>query len=412
MKRRVVVTGLGAVTPVGMGKNKFWDAIKNGVCGVDRITKFDAQNFTTQIAAEVNDFNPVDFIDKKEARRMDTFTQYAIAATRMAFEDGRINMDQIDRNRLGVVLGSGIGGIETLENQFAVMFDKGPSRISPFFIPMMISNMAAGQISIIFGAEGPNETVVSACASGTNAIGDAFKVIQRGDADMMITGGSEAAVTPIAIGGFCSMKALSTRNHDPKGASRPFDKDRDGFILGEGAGVLILEELEHALKRGAVIYGEIAGYGMTADAYHITAPAPGGTGAARAMRMALDDAGVSPEEVDYINAHGTSTELNDKFETAAIKSVFGAHAPKLAVSSTKSMTGHLLGAAGAIEAIASILALYDGFIPPTINYTTPDPECDLYYVPNEGIKKEIDIAISNSLGFGGHNATLCFRKFV
>lgn len=411
MKRRVVVTGLGAITPVGIGKNQFWDAIKNGICGIDRITKFDTEGFTSKIAGEVDDFNPVDFIDKKEARRMDTFTQYAIASARMAFEDGKINLDEIDKSRLGAVIGSGVGGIETLEDQFKVMFKKGPSRISPFFIPMMISNMAAGQIAIAFGAQGPNETVVSACASGTNAVGDAFKIIQRGDADMMITGGSEAAVTPIAVGGFCSMKALSTRNNDPKGASRPFDKERDGFVLGEGAGILILEEMEHALKRGANIYAEVAGYGMTADAHHITAPAPGGAGAAKAMDIALKDAKVSAGEVDYINAHGTSTPLNDKFETAAIKSVFGELANKLAVSSTKSMTGHLLGAAGAIEAIVSVMALYDKFIPPTINYTTPDPECDLWYVPNKGEEKDIKVVLSNSLGFGGHNATLCFKEY-
>ncbi len=411
MEKRVVVTGLGAVTPVGLGKDKLWSSLKNGESGIDRITKFDAHGFDCTIAAEVKDFVPEDFIDRKEARRMDTFTQYAIAGAKMAVEDGSIDMDGVDKNRIGVVLGSGIGGIETLENQFRVMLGKGSSRISPFFIPMMISNMAAGQVSIVFGARGPNQTVVTACASGTNAIGDAFRIIQRGDADMIITGGTEASVTPIAVAGFCSMKALSTRNDDPKGASRPFDKDRDGFILGEGSGILILEELGHAIKRGAKIYAEIAGYGMTADAHHITAPAPGGVGAAMAMERVLADAGITAQEVDYINAHGTSTEYNDKFETAAIKQVFGQHAYKLAVSSTKSVTGHLLGAAGGVEAIAAIMAIQEGYVPPTINYKTLDPDCDLNYIPNKGEKRDVVYAISNSLGFGGQNASICFKRY-
>jgi 3-oxoacyl-[acyl-carrier-protein] synthase II len=411
LEKRVVVTGMGAVTPVGLGKDRFWSAVKDGVSGIGEITKFDSSGFDSKIAAEVKGFVPSDFIDRKEARRMDTFTQYAIAGAKMAVEDGMIDMDRIDKNKLGVVLGSGIGGIETLENQFKVIFEKGPSRISPFFIPMMISNMAAGQVSIVFGARGPNETVVTACASGTNAIGDAYRIIQRGDADMVITGGSEAAVTPIAVAGFCSMKALSTRNNDPQGASRPFDSDRDGFVLGEGSGILILEELEHAQKRGARIYAEVAGYGMTADAHHITAPAPGGAGAAAAMERVIADAGISAGDIDYINAHGTSTEYNDKFETEAIKQVFGEHAFRLAVSSTKSVTGHLLGAAGGVEAIAAVMAIYEGFVPPTINYNTPDPECDLNYVPNRGEKRDIDYAISNSLGFGGQNASICFKRF-
>lgn len=411
MEKRVVVTGMGAVTPVGLGKDRFWSAVKDGISGIGEITKFDSSGFDSKIAAEVKGFVPSDFIDRKEARRMDTFTQYAIAGAKMAVEDGMIDMDRIDKNKLGVVLGSGIGGIETLENQFRVIFEKGPSRISPFFIPMMISNMAAGQVSIVFGARGPNETVVTACASGTNAIGDAYRIIQRGDADMVITGGSEAAVTPIAVAGFCSMKALSTRNNDPQGASRPFDSDRDGFVLGEGSGILILEELEHAQKRGARIYAEVAGYGMTADAHHITAPAPGGAGAAAAMERVIADAGISAGDIDYINAHGTSTEYNDKFETEAIKQVFGEHAFRLAVSSTKSVTGHLLGAAGGVEAIAAVMAIYEGFVPPTINYNTPDPECDLNYVPNRGEKRDIDYAISNSLGFGGQNASICFKRF-
>jgi 3-oxoacyl-[acyl-carrier-protein] synthase II len=411
LEKRVVVTGLGAVTPVGLGKDRLWSSLKDGVSGIAEISKFDAEGFDCTIAAEVKDFVPGDFMDKKEARRMDTFTQYAIAAARMAVEDSRVDLNGLDRSRLGVVLGSGIGGIETLENQFRVILEKGPSRVSPFFIPMMISNMAAGQVAIAFGAKGPNKTVVTACASGTSAIGDALRIIQRGDADMIITGGTEASVTPIAVAGFCSMRALSTRNHDPKGASRPFDKERDGFVLGEGAGILVLEELEHAIKRGASIYAEVAGYGMTADAHHITAPAPGGIGAAAAMERVLADAGALPEHIDYINAHGTSTEYNDRFETEAIKQVFGEHAYKLAVSSTKSVTGHLLGAAGGVEAIASVLAIHEEFIPPTINYNTPDPDCDLYYTPNRGEKRAVYYAISNSLGFGGHNASICFKRF-
>ena len=411
MGKRVVVTGLGAVTPVGLGKDRFWASLKDGISGIGEITKFDAEGYECTIAAEVKDFVPGDFMDKKEAKRMDTFTQYAIAGARMALEDGCVDLGRVDKERLGIILGSGIGGIETLESQFRVMLEKGPSRISPFFIPMMISNMAAGQMAITFGAKGPNETVVTACASGTNAVGDAFRVIQRGDADMVITGGTEAAVTTIAVAGFCSMKALSTRNHDPQGASRPFDSERDGFVLGEGCGILILEELNHALKRNAKIYAEVVGYGRTADAYHITAPAPGGAGAASAMKMALKDAGITPDRIDYINAHGTSTKYNDMYETEAIKQVFGEHAYKLAISSTKSVTGHLLGAAGGVEAIAAVLAIYEGFVPPTMNYTTPDPDCDLDYTPNKGVKRNIAYAISNSLGFGGHNATICFKRF-
>jgi 3-oxoacyl-[acyl-carrier-protein] synthase II len=410
LRRRVVVTGLGAVTPVGLGVQQFWESLMRGASGVGAITKFDTDGFDTKIAAEVKDFNPGDFMDKKEARRMDTFTQYAMAAARMAIDDAGMELGAIDKDKLGVVLGSGIGGMETLENQFRVMYEKGPSRVSPFFIPMMISNMAAGQLSIAFGAKGPNETVVTACASGTNAIGDAYWIIRRGDADVMLTGGTEAAVSPMAVAGFCSMKALSTRNDRPEAASRPFDLNRDGFVLGEGAGILVIEEMEHALSRGAKIYAELAGYGMSADAYHITAPAPNGSGAAAAMSMALSDAGLGIFDIDYINAHGTSTEYNDRFETEAIKQVFGEHAYKLAISSTKSMTGHLLGAAGAVEAIATVLAIRYGFVPPTINYETPDPNCDLNYTPNQGQSKVIKAALSNSLGFGGHNATICFKS--
>jgi 3-oxoacyl-[acyl-carrier-protein] synthase II len=411
LKRRVVVTGIGAVTPIGSGKENFFNALKLGKCGIDKITKFDTTDFTAQIAGEVKDFEPTDYIDKKEAKRMDPYTQFAVAASKMAVEDAKIDLESINQNRFGVVLGSGIGGIQTLEEQYKKLLDKGPRRVSPFFIPMMITNIAAGQVSIRFGAKGPNSTTVTACASSTNAIGDAFKIIQRGDADMMITGGTEASITPLAVAGFCTMKALSTRNDDPKTASRPFDKDRDGFVMGEGAGMIILEELEHALARGAHIYGEMVGYGMSADAYHITAPAEKGEGGARAMQNAIDDAGIQPEEIDYINAHGTSTPLNDKNESMAIKTVFGEHAYKLSVSSTKSMTGHLLGGAGGVEAIACLLALTEDFIPPTINYTTPDPECDLDYTPNEGIKREVKYALSNSLGFGGHNATIVLKKY-
>ncbi|KXG79003.1 beta-ketoacyl-ACP synthase II [Thermotalea metallivorans] len=411
MKKRVVVTGIGAITPIGIGKDVYWQALKSGESGIDRISKFDPLNYDTQIAAEVKDFDPNQYMDKKEAKRMDRFTQFAVAASKMALEDAAIDIEKIDPYRFGVVLGSGIGGIETLEKEHEKLLTKGPGRVSPFFIPMMISNIGAGQVSMTFGAKGPNTTVVTACASSTNSIGEAFRIIQRGDGDIMITGGAEASITPLSIAGFCSMKAMSTRNDDPKGASRPFDKDRDGFVMGEGAGILIMEELEHALKRGAHIYGEIVGYGMSADAYHITAPAPEGEGAARAMKNALIDAQIQPEAVDYINAHGTSTPYNDKFETMAIKSVFGEHAYRLAVSSTKSMTGHLLGAAGAIEAIACIMAINDHFLPPTINYTTPDPECDLDYVPNKGREREINYALSNSLGFGGHNASILFKKY-
>jgi len=412
MKRRVVVTGLGVVSPVGTGIDKFWSSIKNGVSGVDTITKFDVNGFSTKIAAEVKDFKAEDFIDKKEAKRMDRYTQFAMAAAKMAIADSNLDLDKVNKERFGIVLGVGIGGMETLEDQAKVLASKGCGRISPFFVPMMIANMAAGQIAIMTGAKGINFTTVTACASATNAIGSAFRSIQWGDADIVITGGAEAAITPLALAGFCSMKALSTRNDDPKGASRPFDAERDGFVMGEGAGLLVLESLEHALERGAPIYAEVGGYGLTADAYHITAPAPNGEGGARAMKIAIADAGVLPQDLDYINAHGTSTLYNDKFETMAIKEVFGEHAKKLAVSSTKSMTGHLLGAAGGIEAAILALSIKDSFIPPTINYTTVDPECDLDYVPNKGRKCNVNCAISNSFGFGGHNASILFKKYL
>ncbi len=411
MKKRVVVTGLGCITPVGHGKEEFWKSITEGRSGIGKITKFDAADFPTQIAAEVKDFKVEDYMEKKEAKRMDLFVQYAVAGAKLAMEDSKIDAEKIDHEEFGVVLGSGIGGIATFEEQHRKMLEKGPGRISPFFIPMMIVNMASGQVSMSLGAKGPNTTVVTACASATNAIGEAFKIIERGDAKMMITGGTEASITPVSIGGFCAMKAMSTANDEPEKASRPFDNKRDGFVMGEGSGILLLEELDHALERGAEIYGEMAGYGMSADAYHITAPAPEGEGGKRAMLKALADGNTPPEAIDYINAHGTSTPYNDQFETMAIKSVFKDHVDNLAISSTKSMTGHLLGAAGGIEAIASVLAIKHGIIPPTINYEDPDEECDLNYTPNKAVKRNVNYALSNSLGFGGHNATIVFKKY-
>ena len=411
MKTRVVVTGIGVLSPVGIGIEAFWQSLINGKSGLGPVTQFDASQLATRIAGEVKDFDPLQYLDKKEARRMDRYTQFALSAAKMAVEDAALDLDKLDRLRVGVVLGTGIGGTKTFEDQHQVLLERGPNRVSPFFVPMMIANIAAGQISIMLDAHGPNYTVVSACASATNAIGEAFKVIQRGDADVVITGGTEAAVTATSMAGFCAMKAMSTRNDDPQGASRPFDKDRDGFVLSEGAGILVLESLEHAQARGAKIYGEMAGYGCTADAYHITAPAPDGTHAARAMALALKDGDLETEEVDYINAHGTSTDLNDKLETMAIKQVFGKRAGQIPISSTKSMTGHLLGAAGAIEAIICLLTINSGIIPPTINYETPDPECDLDYVPNQARQAQVKVALSNSFGFGGHNATIVVKAF-
>lgn len=410
MKRRVVITGMGAVTSLGIGVDEFWNSIKSGKNGISHVTRIDVTDFPTKVASEVKNFDPNDFIDKKDARRMDRYNHFALAATKMAVENSRLDMEKVDKYRLGVLIGSGIGGIETLEEQHKVLLSKGAKRISPFFIPMMIANMASGRVAIEYGAKGYNNCVVTACATGTNAIGDAFRVIQRGDADVIITGGSEAPITPLSFAGFCAMGAMST-NEDPSTASRPFDAERDGFVMGEGAGILVIEELEHALRRGAEIIAEIVGYGCTNDAFHITAPAENGEGAAKSMQLALNDAGIKPEQIGYINAHGTSTDLNDKNETAAIKTVFGEHAYKLAVSSTKSMTGHLLGAAGAIEAIVTAKAVQEGFIPPTINYKTPDPDCDLDYVPNVGRSADIEYAMTNSFGFGGHNAVLIFKKF-
>lgn len=411
MKKRVVITGLGAITPVGNTADAFWKALLAGQSGIGKITRFDASDYDAQIAGEVKDFDPTAFIDKKEARRMDRFTQFAIAAARMALEDSGMNLETEDRSRIGAYVGSGIGGMDTLHDQYKTLFEKGPNRVSPFFIPMMIANMAAGQVSIAFGLQGPCSCVVTACATGTNCIGDAMKVIQRGDADVMVAGGTEAAISPAGMAGFCSMKALSTRNDAPERASRPFDSERDGFVMGEGSGVVVLESLEHALARGARIYAELAGYGSNADAYHITAPAPEGAQAARCMELAINDAGMTVTDIDYINAHGTSTPLNDKNETLGIKSLFGDHAKKLAVSSTKSMTGHLLGAAGGIECVATVLSIVNDMLPPTINYENVDPELDLDYVPNKARAKVVRAALSNSLGFGGHNATLLVKKF-
>lgn len=406
----MAVTGVGVVAPIGIGKDAFWNALLEGRSGVRRIESFDPSPFPTQIAAEVRDFDPLQYMDRKEARRNDRFVQFAIAAARMALEDADFRITPANRDRVGVVLGSGIGGAHTWEEQHRVLLERGPDRVSPFFIPMLISNMAAGMVSILFGARGPNTSVVTACATGGHCIGDAFKIIQRGDADAMIAGGTEAAITALSIAGFCSMKAMSTRNHEPEKAVRPFDRDRDGFVMGEGAGVVLLEELESARARGARIYCELVGYGMSADAYHITQPDPEGEGAAQCMARCLQDAGLRPEDVDYINAHGTSTPYNDKFETLAIKRVFGDHAYRLAVSSTKSMTGHLLGAAGGVELIAAALSVYHQVLPPTINYETPDPDCDLDYVPNRARPAQVRVALSNAFGFGGHNCTLAVRR--
>ena len=411
MKRRVVVTGLGAVTPLGIGAEKTWKALCAGKSGIGRISRFDTTNFQTKIAGEVKDFDPEDFLDKKQVRRMDSFVHYCMAATIMAMEDSKLEVANQDAERIGVLIGTGLGGLPTLEKNHTLLIEGGPKKISPFFIPMMIANMAPGQIAIHFGIKGPNTCVVTACAAGSHAIGDSYKLIQRGDADIVITGGTEATITPLNIGGFNAMKAISTNNDEPEKASRPFDKNRDGFVPAEGAGTIILEELELALKRGANIYGEIVGYGLTSDAFHITAPDPQGSGAARCMKMALLDANISPHEVDYINAHGTSTPLNDTIETIAIKTVFNEYSKKIPVSSTKSMTGHLLGAAGGVEAVFTILTIRDGIIPPTINYETPDPDCDLDYVPNVARRADVRIAISNSFGFGGTNATLVFKRF-
>ncbi|WHZ57057.1 beta-ketoacyl-ACP synthase II [Metabacillus hrfriensis] len=410
MKKRVVVTGLGAITPVGNTAEESFDRIKKGISGIGPLSHIDSSIYNAKVAAEVKDFKPEEYMDMKEARRMGRFTQLAVAASKMAVKDAELTIDENNAERVGVWIGSGIGGLGEFEEQHIKFLDKGVRRVSPFIIPMLIPDLAAGRVSIELGAKGINSCTVTACASGANSIGDSFKVIQRGDADVMITGGTEAAITPMTVAGFSNMTALSA-NPDPQTASRPFDKNRNGFVIGEGAGILILEELNHALARGAKIYGEIAGYGATGDAFHITTPAPEGEGGQRSMIMALQDAELKPEDVDYINAHGTSTHYNDLYETQAIKAVFGRHAYKLQISSTKSMTGHLLGAAGAIEAIFSVMAIRDKVIPPTINYETADPELDLDYVPNEARNQELNAVLSNSLGFGGHNVTLVFKKY-
>ena len=413
MGNRVVVTGLGTVTPIGIGKEDFLAGLREGRNGIERITQFDPAEYASQIAGEVKNFNPDDFIDKKESKRMDRYAQFAVAAAKMALEDSALDLENIDRERAGVFVGAGIGGMPTLHLQYKKLFDKGPSKVSPFFIPMMIANMAAGQIAINLGLHGPSACVVTACATGTNCIGDAFRVIQNGEADIMFAGGAEASVSQAGVAGFAAMKALcADHNDDPHHASRPFDKNRSGFVMGEGAGVIVLESLDSAKKRGAKIYAEVVGYGRNNDAYHITTPAPEGEYQAKCMQLALDDAKISPADVDYINAHGTSTHFNDEGETKAIKTVFGEHAYKIAVSSSKSMTGHMLGAAGGVEAIAAVLAISESFVPPTINYETPDEGLDLDYVPNKSREQVVNVAMSNSFGFGGHNACLVFKKFA
>jgi len=409
-ERRVVITGMGVVTPLGSDLNVFWQNLLAGNSGIGPVTRFDTTNFDCKIGGEVKDFNPEDFMPAKETRRTDRFTQYAIGAAKLAVADSKLECDKEDLNRVGVLIGSGIGGMETIEEQTAILLKKGPGRVSPFMIPMLIVNMASGYVSMLLGAKGPNLAVVSACATATHAIGEATRAIVHNDADVMIAGGSEAAITQLGYAGFCSMRAMSTRNNEPQRASRPFDAERDGFVMGEGAGVCILESLERAKRRGARIYCEIVGYGITGDAYHMSSPAPEGEGAARSMVMALNHARLNPEQIDYINAHGTSTPVGDKCETQAIKKVFGAHAKMLAVSSTKSMTGHLLGASGAVETAICALAIQHNIVPPTINYENPDPECDLDYVPNKAREMKVHVCVNNSLGFGGHNATLIVKR--
>ncbi|MBN1586409.1 MAG: beta-ketoacyl-ACP synthase II [Candidatus Omnitrophica bacterium] len=408
--RRVVVTGLGVVTPIGTSVEEYWQNLLAGKSGISPITAFDPGLFDSRIAGQINDFDPSEYISPKELKRMERFVLFAVYASHTALKDSGIEVEKEDPYRLGVLVGSGIGALGCIEKQHSVMLERGPGRISPFLIPMMIVNMAPGQIGISLGMKGPNSCVATACASGNHAIGDAFRIVQRGEADVMIAGGTESCITELGIGGFCALKALSTRNEEPQRASRPFDRDRDGFVMGEGSGIVVLEEYERAAARGARIYAEIAGYGLTGDAYNMTAPSPDGEGAARAMELALSSAGVNAQDVQYINAHGTSTALNDKTETLAIKRVFADHAKKLMVNSTKSMTGHLLGAAGGVESVATTLSLYHGKIHGTMNYETPDPDCDLDYVPNEAREVQVKVAMTNSLGFGGHNASLLFKK--
>jgi len=411
MNRRVAVTGLGLVTPLGTGTEKSWNGLLEGRSGIKRITLFDASAFSCRIAGEIQDFDIDRFIEVKEQKKMDRFIHFGLAAAIIAMEDSGLKITQENAEKTGVIVGSGMGGLPAIEHYKEIIIQKGPKRISPFFIPMTIINLVSGQISIRYGVKGPNFSIATACASGTHAIGDAFKMIQRGEVEAMIAGGTESVITPLGIGGFASMKTLSTRNDEPEKASRPFDMDRDGFVMGEGAGILILEEMESALKRDAKIYAEIIGYGRTCDAYHITSPSPDGEGAARCMKAALDDSGAAPEEINYINAHGTSTKYNDELETLAIKKIFGKHAYKLAVSSTKSMIGHLLGASGGVEGVITVLSIFHNIIPPTINLTTPDPQCDLDYVPNKSRAVEVNAAMSNSFGFGGTNGCIIFRKY-
>ncbi len=409
--KKVVVTGIGVITPVGIGTENTWKSLIEGRSGIRRITQFDPANFATQIAGEVEGFNPEDYIEAKEIKKMDRFIHFAVAASDMAVKDSGLNMSEENPERVGVIIGSGMGGLPAIEHYHSVLIEKGPRRITPFFIPMLIINLASGQVSIRLGAKGPNSAVATACATGSHAIGDAYKIIQRGDADVMIAGGTESVITPLGVGGFNAMKALSTRNDAPEKASRPFDADRDGFVMGEGAGIVVLESLEHATQRSAKIYAEMGGYGMTSDAYHITSPAPEGEGAARCMVLALKDGGIKHTDVDYINAHGTSTKYGDELESSAIKTVFKEQAYKTAVSSTKSMTGHLLGAAGGVEAVVCLLSMRDGLVPPTINLDNQDPQCDLDYVPHKARKMEINCAMSNSFGFGGTNACIIFKRF-
>ena len=411
MKRRVVITGMGIVSPLGIGLDDNWQAICQGKSGIGPITKFDTTEYPAKIAGEVKNFDPDQYIDKKDLKKMDVFIQYALAAGSMAIKQSGLIIDESNADRVGVLVGSGLGGLQTIEKYHTLLLQNGPKKVSPFFVPMLIVNLAPGQISIYFGCRGPNSSVVTACATGNHSIGEASRIIQRGDADAMIAGGVESTITPLAVAGFCALKALSTRNNEPEKASRPFEKNRDGFVMAEGAGILVLENLESAKQRGASIFAEVIGFGCNADAYHITAPSPGGEGAARCMQIAIDDADIKPGDIDYINAHGTSTPMNDLSETIAMKTVFKDHVKNLSVSSTKSMTGHLLGAAGGVEAIFSILSIKHGIIPPTINYDEPDPECDLDYVPNVARKKDVRIVMSNSFGFGGTNATLIFKTF-
>ena len=412
MDRRVVITGLGIISPLGNDTSTFWKSLQEGKSGIGRLTSFDASAYDSKIAGEVKGFEPtLHGISAKETKRMEKFVQYAVASSKQAIDDSGLDLEKEDRNRIGVLIGSGIGSLHIIEEEHKVLLSKGPSRLTPFLIPMLIVNEASGQVAINFKLKGPNSCVATACASGSHAIGDAFRIIEHGDADVMVCGGTESTITPLGVGAFCALKALSTRNNEPEKASRPFDMERDGFIMAEGCGLVVIESLEHAKARGARIYAEIVGYGMSCDAYHITAPDPDGDGAARAISMALKDAALKAEDINYINAHGTSTKLNDKVETLAIKKALGSHSKKVMVSSTKSMTGHLLGAAGGLEFVVCCLAIKDCIVPPTTNYEHPDPECDLDYVPNTARKSKVDVCLSNSLGFGGHNATLAVRKF-